>query len=147
MIYDPYFWLKATHLVFKVAWMAGMLIYPRYKLHQIKSQPGEPLYETMKESANRLRKIILSPAITLTWLAGLGMIALNPIIITGPGSGWLHAKLLIVLIISGLHGYFVSMGKKVDKGIYPTSKQLKMMNELPYVLMIFVIFLAVLRPF
>ncbi|MEM7493537.1 MAG: CopD family protein [Pseudomonadota bacterium] len=147
MVYDPYFWLKATHLVFMVAWMSAMVIYPRYKLHQIKSVPGEPLYETMKEASNRLRHIIMTPSILLTWAAGLGMIALNPIIITGPGSGWLHLKLVIVLIISGLHGYFVSLGKKIDRGAYPSSKQLKMVNELPFVMMIFVIFLAVLKPF
>lgn len=147
MYSDPYFWLKAVHLIFMVSWIAGLLIYPRYKLHQIKAQVGEPLFDTMQEASNRLRRIILTPSILLVWAAGLGMIALNPVVILGAGSGWLHVKLLLVFAISGLHGYFISMGKKIDVGTLPSSKQLKMLNELPFVLMIVVIFLAVLRPF
>lgn len=147
MMYDAYYWLKAAHLIFMVSWIAGLLIYPRYKLHQIKAQPGDQLFDTMQEASNRLRKIILTPSIVLVWVCGLGMIALNPIIISGAGSGWLNVKLLLVFGISGLHGYFVSMGKKIDAGAEPSSKQLKMLNELPFVLLIIVILLAVLRPF
>lgn len=147
MIYDPYFWLKAVHLIFMVAWIAGLLIYPRYKLHQIKAEPGEPLFETMKEASGRLRKIILTPSILIVWAAGLAMIALNTSLLTGPGSGWLHVKILLLLGISGLHGYFIAMGKKIDAGNAPSSKMLKMLNEVPFVLMALVILLAVLRPF
>ena len=147
MIYDPYFWLKSVHLIFMVAWIAGLLIYPRYKLHQIKSAPGEALFETMMESSNLLRKIILTPSILVVWAAGLAMIALNPAILTGAGSGWLHLKLLLLLGISGLHGFFISMGKKIDAGSSPSSKNLKMLNELPFVLMAIIVLLAVLRPF
>jgi len=147
MYSDPYFWLKAVHLIFMVSWIAGLLIYPRYKLHQIKSEPGEALFDTMLEASNLLRKIILTPSILFVWLAGLGMIALNPIIISGGAAGWLHVKLVLLLGISGLHGYFISMGKKIDAGAIPNAKHLKMLNELPFVLMIFVILLAVLRPF
>lgn len=147
MMHDPYFWLKSVHLIFMVAWIAGLLIYPRYKLHQIKSAPGEALFDTMMESSNLLRKIILTPSILVVWAAGLAMIALNPVILTGTGSGWLHAKLLLLLGISGLHGYFIAMGKKIDAGTSPSSKSLKMLNEVPFILMAIIILLAVLRPF
>ena len=147
MVGDPYFWLKAVHLIFMVAFIAAMVIYPRYKLHQMKAAPGEPLFETLKDASARLRRIVLNPSIVILWLAGLGMIALQPSIIIGPGAGWLHLKLVLVLGLSGLHGYFISIGKKIDNSEEISPRALKMLNEVPFVLMIFVVLLAVLRPF
>ena len=140
-----YLWVKAFHLIFVIALMAGLLIYPRYKLHQIKSNPGEELFETMKDASNRLRKIILNPALILVWGLGLTMLALNPDLLS---MGWMHVKLFLVLILSGLHGYFIGMGKKIDRGdLAPTAKTLKMLNEVPFLIMIFIVLLAVLKPF
>ena len=73
----PYLWVKAAHLVFVIALMAGLLVYPRYKIHQLSSKPGEPLFETMKDASNRLRKIILNPSLVLVWVFGLTMLWLN----------------------------------------------------------------------
>ena len=140
-----YLWVKAAHIIFVIALMAGLLIYPRYKLHQIKAQPGEPLFDTMQEASNRLRKIILNPSLALVWLLGLTMLYLNPSLLS---QGWMHTKLLLVLILSGLHGYFISIGKKIDRGdAQPTPKTLKMLNEVPFLIMIGVVLLAVLKPF
>ena len=140
-----YLWVKALHIIFVIALMAALLIYPRYKLHQIISHPGDELFETMKESSDRLRRIILNPSILIVWVLGLTMIALNQSLLT---MGWMHTKLLLVVILSGVHGYFISMGKKIDRGeLAPTSKTLKMRNELPFIIMIFAVLLAVLKPF
>lgn len=140
-----YLWVKALHIIFVIALMAGLLIFPRYKLHQIKSQPGEPLFETMQDASNRLRKIILNPALFLVWLFGLTMLYLNQGLLT---QGWMHTKLLLVLILSGLHGYFISLGKKIDRGdAQPDARTLKMLNEVPFLIMIGVVLLAILKPF
>ncbi|MEL6861288.1 MAG: CopD family protein [Pseudomonadota bacterium] len=140
-----YLWVKAFHIIFVIALMAGLVIYPRYKLHQIKSKPGDELFETMKEASNRLRKIILNPSLILVWLLGLGMLYLNPGLLS---LGWMHTKLLLVLILSGLHGYFIGMGKKIDRGeAAPDAKTLKMLNEVPFLIMIAVVILAVVEPF
>lgn len=140
-----YLWVKAFHIIFVIALMAGLLIYPRYKLHQIKSQPGDPLFDTMQDASNRLRKIILNPALILVWALGLTMLYLNQTLLS---QGWFHTKLLLVLILSGMHGYFISIGKKIDRGeAQPTPKTLKTLNEVPFVLMIGVVLLAVLKPF
>ncbi|MEL7040438.1 MAG: CopD family protein [Pseudomonadota bacterium] len=140
-----YLWVKATHLIFVVALMAGLLIFPRYKLHQIKSAPGEPLFETMREASDRLRRIILNPSLILVWVLGIWMIVLNQSLLS---AGWMHTKLLLVVILSGLYGYFISIGKKIDKGaLGPSTRTLKMLNEVPFVIMIAVILLAVLKPF
>lgn len=140
-----YLWIKAIHIIFVIALMAGLLIYPRYKLHQLSSKPGDELFETMKEASNRLRKIILNPALVLVWVLGLIMLYLNQNLLS---QGWMHTKLLLVLILSGLHGYFISIGKKIDRGdVAPTAKTLKMLNEVPFLIMIGVVILAVGKPF
>ncbi len=140
-----YLWVQAGHIIFVIAWMAGMLIFPRYKLHQIKAAPGDQLFETMREASARLRRIILTPALLLVWALGITMLVLNPSLLS---MGWMHIKLLLVLILSGLHGYFVSIGKKIDRGEQaPTPTTMKMLNEVPFVIMIVVVLLAVLKPF
>ncbi len=140
-----YLWVKAIHIIFVIALMAGLLIYPRYKLHQLKAQPGELLFDTMQEASNRLRKIILNPSLLIVWALGLTMLYLNPSLLS---QGWMHTKLLLVLILSGLHGYFISIGKKIDRGeVAPDGKTLKMLNEVPFLIMIGVVLLAILKPF
>lgn len=140
-----YLWIKAAHIIFVIALMAGLLIYPRYKLHQLGSKPGEDLFETMKEASDRLRRIILNPALILVWIFGLTMLYLNQALLS---QGWMHSKLVLVLILSGLHGYFISIGKKVDRGdVAPTPRTLKMLNEVPFLIMIGVVILAIGKPF
>lgn len=139
-----YLWVKSFHLIFVIAWMAGLLILPRYKLHQLTSTPGEPLFETMKSASAKLRKIILTPSIILVWVLGISLIVINPAIMSG---GWLHAKLLLVLLLSGLHGYFVAMGKKIDRGEDVPAKRLKMLNEVPFILLIIIVILVIVKPF
>lgn len=140
-----YLWVKAAHLIFVIALMAGLLVYPRYKIHQLSSQPGEPLFETMKDASNRLKNIILNPSIILVWILGLWMLYLNPALL---GQGWMHAKLALVLAISGLHGYFISLGKKVDRVTGTVhAKRLRMLNEVPFLLMIGVVILVIVKPF
>ena len=139
-----YLWVKSFHLIFVIAWMAGLLILPRYKLPQLTSKPGEPLFETMKSASAKLRKIILTPSIILVWVLGISLIVINPAIMSG---GWLHAKLLLVLLLSGLHGFFVAIGKKIDRGEDVPAKRLKMLNEVPFILLIIIVILVIVKPF
>ena len=122
-----YLFVKALHIIFVVSLMASLLVYPRYKIHQLSSAPGEPLFETMKKSSQQLRMIIMNPSLILVWVFGLTMLWMNPALLS---QGWLHVKLLLVLILSGLHGYFIGLGKKVDRGGDGVSAQrLRMLNE------------------
>lgn len=148
MIDSAYHWAKAVHLIFMVAWMASMLVYPRYRLHQLSSAPGEPLFETMKDASARLKRIIMTPSMIIVWLAGLTMLALPEGRTWFSGQGWMHAKLLLVVLMSGVHGYLVALGKRIDSGAAVMSqKRLKLLNELPFVILIVIILLAVLKPF
>lgn len=146
---DIYPWIKAAHLVFVIALMAGLLVYPRYKIHQLSSRPGEQLFETMKDASARLRRIILGPSLILVWVFGILLVYVD----WQRGGGillapWFHTKLLLVIAISGLHGYFISVGKKVDAVTGTVeAKRLRMMNEVPFLLMIGVVILVIVKPF
>ncbi len=140
-----YLWVKAAHVVFVIALMGSLLVYPRYKIHQLSSKPGEDLFETMKDASNRLRKIILNPSLILVWIFGLAMLWMNSSLLSMP---WMHVKLTLVLILSGLHGYFISIGKKIDRGGDGMSaRRLRMMNEVPFLLMIGIVVMVIVRPF
>ncbi len=143
-----YHWAKALHLIFMVAWMASMLVYPRYRLHQLNSTPGEPLFEAMKDASARLKRIIMTPSMLIVWAAGLTMLALPEGRTWLSGQGWMHVKLVFVLAMSGVHGYLIALGRKVDAGTATIStKQLKLLNELPFLILILIVLLAVLKPF
>ncbi len=139
-----YLWVKAAHIIFVIALMAGLLVYPRYKIHQLSSAPGEVLFETMQEASKRLQRVILNPSLLLTWALGLLMLALNPALLERP---WMWAKLALVLALSALYGYFAALGKKIDRAeaVMPAGR-LRLMNELPFILMVGVVILVILKP-
>jgi len=140
-----YLWFKAFHIIFVVAWMASMLIYPRYKIHQLLSKPGEQLFDTLLEASNTLRRVIMSPAIVLVWVFGLGMLVLNPALLS---AHWMQVKLVLVVFMSGVHGWFVMLGKRIDAGDSSVPpKRLRLLNEIPFLLLIGIVILVVVRPF
>ena len=94
MLYD---WIKAFHVIAIIAWMAGMLYLPRLFVYHSDVPKGSIQSETFKIMERRLLKAIINPAMVLAWILGL-------ILIWQGGwytSGWLHAKVLLVLILSG----------------------------------------------
>lgn len=142
---EIYLWVKSAHIVFVVALMAGLLIFPRYKIHQLSSRPGEPLFETMMDASARLKRIILTPSLVLVWAFGIWMLYLNPDLLS---QGWMYAKLALVAGITAAHAYFMVLGRKVDtvSGTVQ-AKTLRMLNEVPFVLMIGVVIMVIVRPF
>ena len=106
---------------------------------------GEPLFETMKTASDRLRKIILNPSLVLVWVFGITMLVMNQSLL---GEAWMHVKLSLALILSALHGYLISIGKKIDRGVDSvTGRRLRMMNEVPFLLMIGIVIMVIVRPF
>ncbi len=98
---DAYLWVKSLHVIAVIAWMAGMLYLPRLFVYHCAAKPGSETSETFKVMEKRLLRFIINPAMIVTWIAGLWM-AWE---IFGFQGGWLHAKLLLVVLMSGLHGY------------------------------------------
>jgi putative membrane protein len=139
-----YLWLKAFHVIAVIAWMAGMLYLPRLFVYHSEVPKGSIQSDTFKIMERRLLKAIINPAMIVTWVLGLYLV-------WDGGwytSGWLHAKLLLVLIMSGVHG-FLSKTVKVfaaDGNVRP-AKFYRMINEVPTVLMIGIVILVIVKPF
>ena len=139
-----YPWVKALHVIFVIFWMAGLFILPRYLVHH-QDALGTPEAAKWIERESRLRKMILTPSIGIVWLAGIAL-ALSGGWLTG--QGWLHAKLLLVVLLSGYHGWAVGYAKKLAKGEARFStRTLRMLNELPALGVILIVILVVVKPF
>ncbi|MBJ7414681.1 MAG: protoporphyrinogen oxidase HemJ [Niveispirillum sp.] len=143
---DYYLWIKALHVISIIAWMAGMLYLPRLFVYHCAAERGSVQSETFKVMERRLLKAIINPAMAGTWIFGIALIALNPDLMKG--QGWLHAKLALVLLMSGVHGV---LGKYVrlfanDANTKP-AKFFRILNEVPTVLMIGIVILVIVRPF
>ena len=139
-----YLWLKAFHVIAVIAWMAGMLYLPRLFVYHSDTPKGSIQSETFKIMERRLLKAIINPAMIVTWVLGL-YLAWDGGWYT---SGWLHGKLLLVLILSGLHGVYVRRLKEfaADRNTRP-AKYYRILNEVPTVLMIGIVILVIVKPF
>lgn len=143
-----YLWVKATHVIFVIFWMAGLFIFPRYLVHH-QDALGDPAQRAQWEHREALlRRMILAPSLLLVWLLGLALAA-NVGLFDGPeGLGWLHAKLVVVVLLSGFHGWAVGYSRRLATGEarMPT-RRLRMFNELPALAVILIVVLAVVKPF
>lgn len=140
-----YFWLKAGHIIFVIFWMAGLFMVPRFFVyHQEDGEPGSAADATWIERERKLLKIILLPSIIVVWVLGLALA-----ISTGAFTqGWLHVKLLFVLLLSGYHGWLAGYAKKLARGERPmTGRKLRLFNEVPGMAAAIIVILAVIKPF
>ena len=142
-----YLWLKALHIIAVISWMAGMLYLPRLFVYHCDAEPGSKQSETFKVMERRLLKAIINPAMIATWLLGLWLIwqmGKDAFL----QAGWLQAKLALVIAMSGLHGFLARWVKDfaADRNRH-TGKFYRIVNEIPTVLMIFIVLLATVKPF
>ena len=139
-----YIWLKAGHLIFVIFWMAGLFMLPRYFVYHQESTPGSPEEALWVERERKLRKIILGPSIALVWLLGLAL----AFTIGAWDQGWFHAKLVVVIALSGYHGWLAGYAKKLARGERPLEgKTLRLLNEVPGVAVAVIVVLAIVKPF
>ena len=139
-----YFWLKAGHIIFVIFWMAGLFMLPRFYVYHQEAEAGSAEEARWIEREEKLRKIILLPSIIVVWVLGL-LLAWQT---AAFAQGWFHAKLLLVVLLSGYHGYLVAYGKKLAQGERPLQgKALRLLNEVPGIAAALIVILVVVRPF
>ncbi|WP_156839760.1 CopD family protein [Novosphingobium aquimarinum] len=139
-----YLWLKAGHVIFVIFWMAGLFMLPRFFVYHQEAEPDSPENDLWIEREAKLRKIILTPALIIVWVLGL-LLAIT----TGAFSqGWFHVKLLLVVLLSGYHGYLVGYAKKLARGERKlTGRKLRLLNEVPGLAVALIVVLVIVRPF
>jgi protoporphyrinogen IX oxidase len=144
-----YLWILAFHIIAVIAWMAGMLYLPRLFVYHCAAETGSVQSETFKVMERRLLRGIINPAMVLTlalglWLAWLGADSRYGWF----ASGWLQAKMVLVLTMLAMHGLFARWVKAfaLDQNRH-SARFYRIINEVPTVIMIAIVLLVVLKPF
>ena len=141
---ETYEWIKALHVIAVISWMAGMLYLPRLFGYHCEAEVGSKQSETFKVMERRLLKAIINPAMIVTWLAGLYLVWAGHWYL----SPWFHFKFLLVLVLSGVHGFFVRCVRAFAADQNALSQKFyRIINELPTVLMIAIVILVIVKPF
>jgi len=141
---SAYLWFKSFHVIAVIAWMAAMLYLPRLFVYHADTPVGSAQSETFKVMEERLLTIIATPAMIITWVLGLWL-ATSAHFWAAP---WLHAKITLVLLLSGLHGYLSASARafRQDRNTKP-ARHWRIINEVPTVLMIGIVILVIVKPF
>ena len=139
-----YSWLKSLHIIAVIAWMAGMLYLPRLFVYHCEAELGSKQSETFKVMERRLLTVIINPAMVATWVLGLWLAWDGGWLL----AGWFHTKLVLVLLLSGIHGMFSRWVRDfaADRNRH-SQKFYRIINEVPTLLMIGIVILAVVKPF
>lgn len=140
-----YEWLRALHIISIIAWMAGLLYLPRLFVYHALAGKDSDASETFKVMERRLLRLIMNPAMIAAWILGLSLLWANPALLDG---GWMHAKLTLVVLLSGTHGYMARQVKlfAADKN-EKSDTYFRVFNEVPTVFMILIVIMAVVQPF
>ena len=138
-----YLWIKAFHIIAVIAWMAGMLYLPRLFVYHASAEPGSAQSETFKTMEHRLLRYIMTPAMIVTWLLGIVLVLQGQFL----GSTWFHVKITLVLIMTILHGLFSHWAHEfsLDRNTR-SAKFYRIANEIPTILLIAIVILAVVKP-
>jgi protoporphyrinogen IX oxidase len=138
-------YIKAFHIIAVIAWMAGVLYLPRLFIYHTASEAGAEQSETFKIMERRLLRYITTPAMIAAWIFGL---ILGFSVVNWSEAGWFHAKLLLVLILSGFTGLLAKWTKDFAADRNTRSQRFyRIANEVPTLLMIAIVILAVVKPF
>jgi protoporphyrinogen IX oxidase len=140
-----YLYLKSFHVIAMVAWMAGLFYLPRLYVYHAEAKAGSDTAATFKIMERKLLRFIMNPAMMLTFVFGIAMIVTDPSVMK---QGWIHAKLGLVLLMAGFHGFLAATRKKFETERNTRSaKFYRLINEVPTILLIAIVVLAVVKPF
>ncbi len=137
-------WIKALHVIAIISWMAGLLYLPRLFVYHAVEPVGSETSERFKEMERKLYRLIMRPAMAVAWLAGLWLAWSS----FGFRGGWLHAKLLFVVLLTIHHEF---QGRwlaefAADRRVH-SQRFFRFQNEAPTLLMIAIVILVIVKPF
>ncbi len=142
---NTYLTFKALHLIAVISWMAGLLYLPRIFVYHADTKENKGQSETFKLMERRLYFYIMNPAMILSWVFGLLLIYAQGIL--SLGFLWMKIKIGLVIILTGYHFYLFGILKnfEIDSNT-KSSKFFKIINEVPTLLLIIIIFIVIFKP-
>lgn len=139
-----YLWFLSLHIMAVISWMAGMFYMPRLFVYHTRLEVGTDASEMFKEMERKLIRMIINPAMTVAWIAGLCLAFGQDVW----GDHWFHLKFLMVILMSGFHGFLSRWRRQfADDENNHSEKFFRQVNEIPTVLMIAIVLLVILKPF
>ncbi|MCF8475618.1 MAG: protoporphyrinogen oxidase HemJ [Pseudolabrys sp.] len=139
-----YLWIKALHLIAVISWMAGMLYLPRLFVYHTAADRGSQQAKTFEVMEHRLLTYIMTPAMGVTWILGIVLVLQGGFLT----AGWLHAKLLAVVAMTIMHGLLSHWAAEFRYGRNSHNQKFyRIINEVPTILLIFIVIMAVVKPF
>ena len=142
---NTYLLFKSIHLIAVISWMAGLLYLPRIFVYHVENLEKKQVTDIFEIMERRLYIFIMRPAMILAWLFGIILIYLNGLEILF--SLWIQVKLFLVVILSVYHEYLGKCLKSLKDGTNKkTSKFFRIINEVPTILLIIIVFIVVFKP-
>ncbi len=142
-----YLTLKWLHIVAVISWMAGILyLFRLFIYHQERGQQETSIHTLLTTMEGKLYRIIVMPGMGVTWLAGLGLLVLQPAFLKG---GWMHGKFLFVLLLTLVTVYGGRLKRALEAQAFsrvPSGRALRIWNEVPALLMLVIVGLVVFKP-
>ncbi len=143
---DWYLTFRAFHIISVISWMAGLLYLPRLFVYHCEAEIGSKQSETFKLMERRLMKGIMLPAMIFSFIFG-GFLLFVPGVLEQP-FGWFHVKFLAILVLAGFHGAMGKWRKDFERDQnQKTPRFFRIMNEVPTILMIIIVFMVAIKPF
>ena len=139
-----YVWVKALHLIAVMSWIAGLLYLPRLFVYHAMVEVESLRAQTFKIMERRLLRAIMNPAMILSWSLGLLLLHQNPGLLLMP---WMWVKFTCVVLMTAAHMVFARMRRQLEQDIALSEKAYRWWNEVPTILMIIIVIMAVVEPF
>jgi putative membrane protein len=142
---EYYMWLKAFHLIFVISWLAGLFYLPRLFVYHCELAPGSKEDKLFQVMEKKLLRVIMNPAMVLSLVFGLWIASIYGFRNLG---GWFHIKMTLVLIMLYFHHFLGRRRKDFEnsKNRY-SAKFYRVINEIPAILMVIIVILAIVKPF
>jgi len=141
-----YLYIKALHIISIIAWMVGLLYLPRLFVYHTRVAPGSEADLLFQIMERKLLRIIMNPAMIATFVFGIWLISLSAVDFRH--AGWLHVKIIFVLILAFMHGLMAKWRKDFAAGRNIRSERFyRIFNEIPAVIMVIIVLLVVVKGF
>jgi putative membrane protein len=145
-LWSIYPWVKALHVMAVISWMAALLYLPRLFVNHCQAEPGSAVSEVFKGMEQRLARLIMTPAMVVSFVAGLALLGINPALLSG--GAFMAVKLVLVIVLAGVHFAMLRWLRDFDEDRNTRPQRFyRIANEVPTVLMIAIVIMIVVRPF